>query len=202
MFKVMSDRSLADQLRTTQNTAIQSFLTAEIVKKRDRVKQIAKEKLCCPVYVVNDKWENPVVGWCLSFSLDDNEPIPQYEIFDYVNRKIINTRFTPRIWCNMGDDGKHNDSGILPLMDMTPYERWNFLAGNESLVGQYKKQPDNAPYVMWRIDMYQRLLASGFFSDIMDLVNLEFETTADQDTMRSVSREKIQSYINKLLIKR
>jgi hypothetical protein len=199
MFKVMSDRSLADQLRATENIAIQSFLRAEVVKKRDKIRQAAKEKLCCPVYVVSDKWENPIVGWCLSFEMSEEKPVPEFEIFNYVTRTIVKTKFTPRIWCNMGDTGKHNDSGVLPLMDMTPYERWNFLAGSESLVGQYKKQPDNALYVMWRIDMYQRLLAAGFFNDIMDLASIDFPNTADQDTMRSISFSKIQSYIDKLI---
>lgn len=128
----------------------------------------ANQLLYKPVYCISNEWEDPIVGFITHVDTGDSTQFPLYEGLNWMTGQFF-ISMAPRLWCNMDKSKRHISSGVLPLMDITPYERWNLVNQHWSQMGSFRKPTEHNPELISREVMYQELMTTGFF-DLVERV--------------------------------
>lgn len=170
MFKVMLKSSFEQLLKDQKQYGM--MLQREEARKTKQTidEMMANEFLYKPVYCFSNEWEDPIVGFVTHVSVDPSKGSPLYTLFNWLSGELCYT-MAPRIWCNMDKNNDHEYSGVLPLMDINPYERWNLMNLHYSEMGLccQPPEPDVEPELMSREALYHELMVTGFF-DLVEKV--------------------------------
>lgn len=193
MIKIMLKKDYQNELKHEKFKGI--ALMKEKQKKRDlEVKeQEANQLLYKPVYCIGNAWEDPIVGFITGLSTNNSTQFPLYTGLNWITGESFITMgaitMGVRLWCNMDSSKRHISSGVLPLMDITPYERWNLLNRHWSQMDSYRKPTEHNMELMSREVMYQELMATGFF-DLVERV-MESEKNGTANFTKSIVLEAV-----------
>jgi hypothetical protein len=168
MFKIISRKEYKELLKVSSENTIrrlrQSYLTSEAALK----KQQALEFLYQPVFTLSDEWENPVVGWVTSVDFGvKGDSNACYTIFNWLTGTTVYA-LSVNLWCNMDKSSDHYNSGVLPLMDLNPHDRWNLMNVHYRTIYQLLKRPEpgSKPNLTTRSGMYRELTITGYFNTV------------------------------------
>ena len=170
MFKIMLKTTFDKLLADWKQYGIVHERSDAASRKEIVAATLAKDMLYMPVYHQSDAWEDPLVGF-VTHVHTDRKGAPLYHVFDWITGETKVT-FSVTKWVNMDSWKNHTKSGILPIMDLTPYQRYNFLVCNE-----YKKKVvgDNweNPEFTNSEQLHHKLSTSGFFDMVEKVYTAE-----------------------------
>jgi hypothetical protein len=170
MFKVMLKSSFDRLLADWKQYGIMQERT-EVQSRKDIVAAaLAMDMLYMPVYHQSDDWEDPLVGF-VTHVHTDRKGAPLYHVFDWITGETKVT-FSVTKWVNMNSWENHINSGILPIMNLTPYERYNFLVCNEYKENVLVANFDNLEFTNSE-QLHHKLSTSGFFDMVEKICTAE-----------------------------
>jgi hypothetical protein len=160
MFKVMLKSSFDRLLADWKQYAIMQERSETQSRKDIVAAALAMDMLYMPVYHQSDDWEDPLVGF-VTHVHTDRKGAPLYHVFDWITGETKVT-FSVTKWINMNSWENHINSGILPIMNLTPYERYNFLVCNDYKKNVLVANFDNLEFTNSE-QLHHKLSTSGFF---------------------------------------
>jgi hypothetical protein len=160
MFKVMLKSSFDRLLADWKQYAIMQERSETQSRKDIVAAALAMDMLYMPVYHQSDDWEDPLVGF-VTHVHTDRKGAPLYHVFDWITGETKVT-FSVTKWVNMNSWENHINSGILPIMNLTPYERYNFLVCNDYKKNVLVANFDNLEFTNSE-QLHHKLSTSGFF---------------------------------------
>ena len=199
MFKIISRKEYKELLKASSENSThrlrQSYLTSQSALK----KQQALEFLYQPVFTFSDRWEDPVVGWVTAVDFgDDGNSNACYTIFNWLTGANVYALHV-NLWCNMDKSSDHYNSGVLPLMDINPHDRWNLMNAHYRTVYQLLKRPEpgSKPNLTTRSGMYRELTITGYFNIVERIAQASTPNLARSILMSIISDRETETLTQK-----
>jgi hypothetical protein len=199
VFKIISRKEYKELLEAGSENSThrlrQSYLTSQAALK----KQQALEFLYQPVFTFSNEWEDPVVGWVTSVDFgDDGNKNPCYTVFNWLTGANVYALHV-NLWCNMDKSSDHYNSGVFPLMDINPHDRWNLMNVHYRTIYQLLKRPEpgSKPNLTTRSGMYRELTITGYFNTVERVAQADSPNLARSILMSIISDRETETLTQK-----